>query len=374
MRILELNPYYSPQRGGVDRRVAGMSRALAARGHDVEAVVGRVKGAPAESTEGRVHTRRFEPSMYESTSYDPPFLSPQGFAKAFEGPAPDLVDIHYMWTPDYTRSVRKYAGKAPIVYTLHNSFGWGEGVEGRAAYISDSVLKLFALNCDLAVCISDFVKRDVGARGLPAEKLTVVPHGIDPTPDADLAALKAAPGRHPRPYAVFAGRLERTKGLNVLVEAVREVKSKVDFVIYGHGPDLKPLEEEAHDFGVRDRFHFEGYKPEAEVRQAMAQADLFVYPATFEPFGLAVLEALDLGCPVIATSVGGLPGLCGHAARLVMPGDSSALARAIDELLYAGDARERLSQIGRERAKEFTWERIGKKQEVAFELAIDRHR
>jgi hypothetical protein len=74
LRVLELNPYFSPQRGGVDRRIGGLSRALAARGHEVTAVVSRGEGEPPESAGGGVRTVRLDPALYESGPYDPPFL------------------------------------------------------------------------------------------------------------------------------------------------------------------------------------------------------------------------------------------------------------------------------------------------------------
>ncbi len=347
----------------------GLSRELARRGHEVTAVTARGEGAPQEAVEDGVAVRRLDPALFDGGSYDPPFLSQKGFTEAFRGVAPDVVDIHYMWTPDYTRSLRKFAKGARVVYTLHNSFGWGEGVEGRAAYISDSVLKFFARNCDLAVCASHFIRRDVLARGIKPEKLRVVPPGVDSTSDADLAALRKAPGRHPSAYVVFAGRLERTKGLSVLIEAAREVKARVDFVIIGKGPDLEGLQSEARDFGVGPRVHFQGFLDEPRKRQLIAQADLFVYPASFEPTGVAVLEAMDLGCPVVATSVGGLPEILEEAGRLVPPGDSEAVARAIDELMLLQDERKRMSRHGRKRAAEFSWSKVAGQTEAAFQEA-----
>jgi glycosyltransferase involved in cell wall biosynthesis len=316
-----------------------------------------------------VAVRRLDPGLFDGGTYDPPFLSQKGFTQAFGGVAPDVVDIHYMWTPDYTRSLRKFAKGARVVYTLHNSFGWGEGVEGRAAYISDSVLKFFARNCDVAVCASHFIMRDVLARGIKPEKLRVVPPGVDPTSDAELAALRKAPGRHPSAYVVFAGRLERTKGLSVLIEAAREAKAKVDFIIIGKGPDLESLEAEARDFAVLPRVHFQGFVDEARKRQLIAQADLFLYPASFEPTGVAVLEAMDLGCPVVATSVGGLPEILDEAGRLVPPGDSDAVARAVDELMLLPGERKRMSAHGRERSAQFAWPKVAAQMEAAFEAA-----
>jgi glycosyltransferase involved in cell wall biosynthesis len=310
--------------------------------------------------------KRLPAPLYDASSYDPAFLTAEGFARALEGDPCDVVDIHYMWTPDYTRSARKLRKGTPIVFTVHNSFARGEGAEGRAAYLSDSVLKFFLRNCDLAVCASDFIRRDLRGKGIPLSKLRVVPNGLTPTSDEELARLRAAPRLVKEPYAVFVGRIERTKGLDLLVEAARDLKAPLTFVLVGQGPELESLKAQAHAFKVDLRFAFEGYVGEARKRQLLAQAEFFAYPATFEPTGLAVLEALDLGCPVLSTSVGGIPEVAGEAARLLPPGDADGLGRALNELVEDASLRKSLSRAGRTRAERFSWPKVAKDWEAAL--------
>jgi len=369
VRVLAVNPYFSDRRGGVDRRIAGLGRALAAEGHEVTAVTGTYAETPAEGEAKGLSVRRLETSLYDGKSYDPPFLTAEGFAKALGGGAADVVDLHYMWTPDFTRSARKLRKGTPIVFTVHNAFAAGEGAGGRASYISESVLKFFMRNCDLAVCVTDFIRRDLVGRGIPADKLRVVSSGVTRTRDAELQRLRALPRLVKEPYAVFAGRIERSKGLDVLVEAVRDLERPTRVILVGAGPELDQIKAQAHDFGVAGRFAFEGYVPEARKRQLVAQADAFVYPATFEPFGLAVLEAMDLGCPVLTTSVGGLPEVAGDAARLVRPGDADALAQALNEIASGATLRSRMARDGRERALASDWPKVARAMAAAYEQA-----
>ena len=361
-----MNPYFSERRGGVDRRILGLGRALAEAGHTVTGVSGAYEHTPAESESRGVRVRRLPASLYDAAAYEPPFLTAEGFARALEGDPCDALDIHYMWTPDYTRSARRLRKGTPVVFTVHNSFARGEGAEGRAAYISDSVLKFFLRNCDLAVCVTDFIRRDLRGRGIPLSKLRVVPNGIAPTSDDELAKLRAAPRLVKGPYAAFAGRIERTKGLDSLVEAARDLKAPLKFVVMGAGPELESLQAQAQAFKVEERFAFEGYVAEARKRQLLAQAEFFVYPATFEPSGLTVLEALDLGCPVLSTSVGGIPEVAGEAARLLPPGDSDGLGRALNEFALDGALRKSLSREARSRSERFGWPKVAKEMEAAL--------
>lgn len=366
MRILSVNPYFSERRGGVDRRILGLGGALSEAGHSVTAVSGAYAHPLPGAAQSAVPVRRLPASLYEAASYEPPFLSAEGFARALEGDTYDVLDIHYMWTPDYTRSARRLAKGAPVVFTIHNAFARGDGAEGRAAYLSDSVLKFFLRNCDLAVCVTDFIRRDLRGRGIPLSKLRAVPNGVARTSDEELAKLRAAPRPVKGPYAVFVGRLERTKGLDLLVEAARDLRGPLKFVLLGTGPELESLRAQAHAFKVDDRFAFEGYVSEEQKRQFVAQAEFFVYPATFEPSGLALLEALDLGCPVLSTSVGGIPEVVGEAARLLPPGDADGLGRAMNELVEDAGLCKSLAREARARSERFAWPKVAKQMDAAL--------
>lgn len=372
MRVLHLNPYFFPYRGGIERRIWGLSKELVKRGHEVFVLTSLLPDTKPEETVDGVRVRRLESKFYDIANYNPPFLTTKGIAEAIRDIAPDVIDFHYRWAPDYTRSVKKVRKDIPVVFTFHNTFGEGEGLEGRISYLSDSIFKYFLRQCDLVVCVSDFIRRDLKGRGIKEEKLRVVYNGIDLTPDAEVARLRALPGRPAAPYAVFAGRLVRTKGLNMLVEAVSRLKHPLNFKICGEGPELESLKDEASDFGVADRFDFLGYTEEAVKRQLIAQADLMVHPATFESFGIILLEAIDLGCPIVSTSVGGVPEVVGDAGVLVTPGSPEELTLAIDALMADPARREAMSRQGRAHAGRFAWSALAPEVERAYASAVEK--
>ncbi len=365
MRILHLNPYFYPYRGGIERRIWGLSKELAKGGHELVVLTSLLPDTEPEETLDGILVRRLESRFYDIANYNPPFLTTKGVAEAIRDIEPDVIDFHYRWAPDYTRSVRKVRRDIPVVFTFHNAFGEGEGLEGRISYLSDSIFKGFLRQCDLVICISEFIRRDLDHRRIPTEKLRVVYNGIDPTPDHELARLRAAAPRD-NPYAVFVGRLVRTKGLSVLVEAARDVRAPLKFVICGQGPEAESLAAQAERAGVADRFEFRGYMDEAAKRELVAGAQMLVHPATFESFGVSVLEALDLACPVVATSVGGIPEVVGQAGLLVRPGDPTALARAVDRI--AGDPAEleRLAPLARAQAHKFAWPALASQVEQLY--------
>ena len=92
----------------------------------------------------------------------------------------------------------------------------------------------------------------------------------------------------------------------------------------------------------------------------MAAARLFIYPSAYEGFGLDPLEALSVGCPVVASSGGSLEEVVGDAGLLVEPNNEKALCEAIVYAWHDDTLRERLSAQGMERARDFTWERTAR--------------
>jgi glycosyltransferase involved in cell wall biosynthesis len=93
------------------------------------------------------------------------------------------------------------------------------------------------------------------------------------------------------------------------------------------------------------------------VPPQIADADALVYASLHETFGLPPLEAMALGCPVIAARASAIPEVVGSAAELVDPLDSSDISRGIARVILDPEHRRQLVQTGRQRASEFTWER-----------------
>jgi glycosyltransferase involved in cell wall biosynthesis len=107
------------------------------------------------------------------------------------------------------------------------------------------------------------------------------------------------------------------------------------------------------------------------LREELRQADLFVFPSHYESFGIAVLEALAVGVPVICSELPALREAAGEAARFSPAGDVAAWADAVGTLLADVDERRRLSFLGRERARRFTWSRAVAELENTLYQALE---
>lgn len=167
-----------------------------------------------------------------------------------------------------------------------------------------------------------------------AGKVTVVPNGVDAgrfAPGPADPALAAALGLDPRvPVVGYFGRLERGKGVDVLLDAVSRLHDKLPattFLFVGEGPLRETLQARATSLGLP--VCFAGYRDDVAALLRLCAA--VVLPSRQEAFGRILIEAMASGVPVVATAVGGIPEVCvdGVTGLLVPPEDADALAVAI---------------------------------------------
>jgi glycosyltransferase involved in cell wall biosynthesis len=108
----------------------------------------------------------------------------------------------------------------------------------------------------------------------------------------------------------------------------------------------------------------------AELEGLWTIAECFVFSSLYEGFGLPVLEAMARGVPVACSNASSLPEVAGDAALLFDPRDPAAIARALQRLLTDRELRERLRTLGRERARQFTWERTARLTLQCYERVL----
>lgn len=182
----------------------------------------------------------------------------------------------------------------------------------------------------------EHVSRGVGRQ----EQFAVVPSGID----LDRFHRVASPGQRPKdfacpPEAVVVGAvgwLTAVKGHHVLIEAFARLQAshpQLYLVIIGSGELQSELDALAQRLGIAERVRFLGRRD--DVADCLAGMDVFVHPSLNEGMGRAIVEAMAGGLPVVASRVGGIPSLIEHrrTGLLVPPGNASALAEAIEELV-----------------------------------------
>lgn len=205
---------------------------------------------------------------------------------------------------------------------------------------------------DAIACISAAV-RDSLAVWMPRArgKLLVVENGVDlrrfTVGDRDEPRPVARPGEV---HVVCVGRLEAAKGQEVLVRATARAPS-VRLTLVGDGGERDSLFRLASKLGVANRIRFLGTR--SDVPALLRAADIYVQPSYREGFGLAAVEAMASGCPVVASDVPGLAEVVGDAGVRFVPGDAAELARILERLASDPHERERLGLAGRARSGRF---------------------
>jgi glycosyltransferase involved in cell wall biosynthesis len=170
------------------------------------------------------------------------------------------------------------------------------------------------------IAVSRAVERALLECGIPSRKLRVVCNGPLGSPRCPRSS-DAVGAEIESPAIVVVAGLYRRKGIHDLMVAFRTVNAVVpqaSLHILGDGPERSNLERQAHDLGLQEKVRFHGFV--CDPRPYLQQADVFVLPSHAESFGLAIAEARELGCAIVASNVGGIPeALDGGAAGILVP-------------------------------------------------------
>jgi len=348
-----------PTFGGSGVIATEVALALAARGHDVHLFA---YARPARLQDDRVAFHKVEVRDYP-VFHHPPYAMALAsrivdLARATPRGRPlDVLHVHYA-VPHATsallaRDVLRAEGlPAPrLVTTLHGTDITLVGSDPTYRPITRHSIR----GSDVVTVPSRYLRDETRARldlaDLPIE---VVPNFVDadrftPAPDRDRPATRV---RHAEAVLVHVSNLRPVKRAPDCVDVLARVAAvrPARLVIVGDGPDLGLIERRAAELGVADRVTLAGERH--DVRDHLAEADVFLLPSTLESFGVAALEAMAMGVPVVATDVGGLPEVVAHGETglLVPVGDVDALARATLDLVGDPARRMAMGRAARDRA------------------------
>jgi glycosyltransferase involved in cell wall biosynthesis len=254
------------------------------------------------------------------------------------------------------------SGRQRLVVTVHD-LGFRRYPKAYPAawrYLHAAGLARALRTADAVIAVSRSTAADLASIGrLDPNRIHVVPLGgsldvgsADPEPVLDRLGIR-------RPYVLFVGTFEPRKNVVRLIRAYRNVANTVPHTLVLAGPpgwDSTAIQRELAGGGP-GRVEVTGHLPEADLDALYRGADTFVYPSLYEGFGLPVLDAMARGIPVVTSNTSSLPELTGGAAVHVSPTSTRELADALEHLLTDEGERSRLSDAGRARALEYSWER-----------------
>ncbi len=283
---------------------------------------------------------------------------------------PDLIHAHtrvsqvLAWALSHTTGI-------PYVTTCHGLYRfrigrrlfrcWGKSVMAISTPSMERLVKQYRL--------------------APPHQVVLVKNGIEvdrflqPAPQEEVANFKESLGLKGQPIIGAIARLSPVKGFEFLLKAVPTLLTafpRLQVLLVGDGPQKPDLIRWAYELGIAE--HLVISHGVEDTRIPLATLDCFVAPALREGFGLALVEAMAAGVPVVATNSGG-PGEIiedGRSGLLVPPGDPRALGEAVLKLLTDPARRSQIAQAGRQRALEqFDMRRVVKEVEAVYARAAN---
>lgn len=284
----------------------------------------------------------------------------------------------YLTTFDLTHATNqtlswlRLPGK-PHLVTVHDIIELTEPQDVRAAWLNKYLLSGIAQASHI-VAVSEYT-RDMVQKyfHLPTDKISVIYNGIDnkifyPLDNfIDTVGYQAVRQdlklKDQHPIVLYVGSEHPRKNLGVALQAFVRLKAARPDALFikvglpgitsGRAETLRLIDE----LGIRQAVRFVPHASPARLNELYNLADVFIYPSTFEGFGLPVLEAMAAGTPVICSNATSLPEVAGSAAIMHAPEDVDSFASSLLRVTQDADKRAELRAAGIEQAKKFSWDK-----------------
>jgi len=282
----------------------------------------------------------------------------------------DILHTHLFHANLLGRIAGRMAGVPVIISHQH-------GVERSRSKVRSLLDRLTSRYADVVISTCEVVKQTLIKRDkIPPDKIRTIYKGVEITN----AEVKSSSARRNLgitsdvPVVGIVANLRSMKGHDTFLKAARMILNDVEnarFLIVGGGPLEGKLKALAFKLGVSPQTIFTGFRD--DVPSLLATMDVFVLPSLWEGVPIAILEAMAMAKPVVATEVGGIPEIVvnGETGILVPPQNPKLLAEAIIALLQNRERAEAMGRAGRERVERcFTVERMVQQTEALYEELI----
>ncbi|MGW6425396.1 glycosyltransferase [Nocardia sp. NPDC055053] len=372
MRIVQLANFYGPRSGGLRTALHHLGEGYVAAGHEVVLIVPGPRRSEEVLPTGAL--RITLPALAIPCTGGYRAADPRRVADVLCGLRPDVLEVSDRLT---LRGFGRWARRRGVASVMisHERLDrlLGQFLPGPAARrFADIANRRTADDYDMVVCTTDFAREEFQRIGAPNVEL--VPLGVDLdlfSPRRRDHRLRADLGVAGYPMLVHCGRLSVEKRVDRSIEAVGALHRAgvpARLVVAGDGPRRESLERRARTLpalpGGEPPVHFTGFiSDRAMVAKLLATADVSLAPGPHETFGLAALEALAAGTPVVASRSSALADIVTAECGAIAADRPRAFARAVTDVLALPTTGRR--QAARTRAEQFTWPRA-----VAGMLAV----
>ncbi len=245
-----------------------------------------------------------------------------------------------------------------LSYAIPRSVKAARTVIAPSEYVRGELLRQFQLDPDRVVAVS---------AGYEVPRL---PSPDDPRVPDTVRELLAAEAR----FFVYPAVTHPHKKHETVLRAFAQLRDDGGdawlVLTGGAGKAASEVQQLVADLDIGDRVRHLGRIDREVLDLLIARAEALVFPSEFEGFGIPILEAMALGCPVIAADATAVPEVVGSAGILVPPGDIGAWARVMGDRLAGTPPRAEAAAAGREQAARFAWERSGERLELVYRKAL----
>ena len=258
--------------------------------------------------------------------------------------------------------------RCPTFLIHHGSYeGYPEAFDWWKLNKARAIYTLSAWRATAVSTVSEYSRRDmVHFYGMAADRIHVVPEGVDIRqfrPIHDQAALsrwRCTLFGADVPYITYVGKPTERRNLSALIRAFAELKAKHQlphkFLIVGADlPGTSPFRQVIAELGLATEVVIRGHASHDEMVSVYNAAALFIYPSSYEGFGMPVLEAMACGTPVITLNNTAFPEFAGGVAHLLPDARIETLVEGMRHVLADGPLREQMAQEGPRRAAAYDW-------------------
>jgi glycosyltransferase involved in cell wall biosynthesis len=341
---------YQPTDGGVGRHVKDVAEGLAERGHEI-VLCG--PALPAGIAKPLPRVRHFHLDLGRAVAPRADLSALRSMTRIIRDAKPDVVHAHSSKAGALSRLARLLNPRVPVIYTPHGYAFAGHFSSERERRVYREVERALAPMATRVVCVCEAearLARTIGA----GSRVRVVHNGVEPASEHHLD-VRMENLRRAEPTICALTQLRPGKGIETLIDATPSVLERhphLQVAIWGEGSELEELRARAARVGVAHAVHFLGSSE--DPLGVLRAAEIFLHPSLAESFPYVILEAMSVATTTIASDVGGIAEalLDGETGMLVPPGNSYALASALNDLLENPERRAAMGLAAQRRVEQ----------------------